>query len=328
MTTPLANDEVFVEAPARLHFGVLDLRGSLGRWFGGIGAAAAEPTLLVSARSADAVVIEGEDAERAAYFVRRFQEYHSWYGGARVFVHRTLPAHSGLGSGTQLSLAIARALSELLNFSTEPSGLARAVGRGSRSAVGTWTFARGGLVVEGGRRRDVEGVAPLITRLTFPPEWRCVIAVPEGASAVSGAAEAAAFGELPAPHEHEVQRVAHLTLMGLLPALADGDLEAFGAALTEIQTITGGWFAPVQGGVFAPGSSQMLVHRMMEWGVPGVGQSSWGPAVYGIVGDQEAARRLAGRLHELLGSAGRVYEGPLRSDGARVWRSPVSRAVR
>ena len=40
-----AGQTVVVETAARLHFGVLDLRGSLGRWFGGIGAAAPGPTL-------------------------------------------------------------------------------------------------------------------------------------------------------------------------------------------------------------------------------------------------------------------------------------------
>ena len=40
---------LFVEAPARLHFGVLDLRGDLGRRFGGIGAAVPAPSLLLEA---------------------------------------------------------------------------------------------------------------------------------------------------------------------------------------------------------------------------------------------------------------------------------------
>src|SRR2546422_1764279 len=45
---------IFVEAPARLHFGVLDLRGDLGRRFGGIGAAVPAPSLLLEARPAGA----------------------------------------------------------------------------------------------------------------------------------------------------------------------------------------------------------------------------------------------------------------------------------
>ena len=126
---------------------------------------------------------------------------------------------------------------------------------------------------------------------------------------------------LPSPSERDVERVAHLVLMALLPALADADLATFGGALTEIQEITGRWFAPVQGGTFAPGPSEELVRRMTEWGASGVGQSSWGPAVYGIVDGEDAGLRLAERVRDALGAAGTVYEGPFRTEGARVWRA-------
>jgi beta-ribofuranosylaminobenzene 5'-phosphate synthase len=138
---------------------------------------------------------------------------------------------------------------------------------------------------------------------------------------MSGAAEDTAFARLPPPPEHDVERVSHMVLMALLPAVAEADLAAFGAALTEIQAITGRWFAPVQGGTFAPGPSEDLVRRMADWGARGVGQSSWGPAVYGIVDGEEAARHLADRARATLGRAGAVYEGPFRTEGARVWRA-------
>ena len=66
-----------------------------------------------------------------------------------------------------------------------------------------------------------------------------------------------------------------------------------------------------------------LVHRMAEWGAPGVGQSSWGPAVYGIVDSEERAVRLADRVREALDrcGGGEIHEGPFHTDGARVWRS-------
>ncbi len=311
---------VNVEAPARLHFGVLDLRGSLGRWFGGIGAAAPAPTLLISASQAPALDVEGKDVERAAAFARRFLAHHQITTGARIRVERALPSHAGLGSGTQLALAVARALAELYELDTEAACLARAVGRARRSAIGTWTFAGGGLVVEGGRRRDRDECGPLLARLNFPSTWRCVVAVPEVSSSISGNVEDAAFDRLPAPAESDVERVAHLVLMGLLPAVVDGDLAVFGSALSEVQEITGRWFAPVQGGTFARGPSETLVRKMREWGAPGVGQSSWGPSVYGIVEGDDAAERLAGRLRDALGALGRVHHGPFRTEGARVWR--------
>ena len=111
--------------------------------------------------------------------------------------------------------------------------------------------------------------------------------------------------------------------MALLPALAEADLMTFGAALTEIQEVTGRWFAPAQGGTFAPGPSEDLVRRMAEWGASGVGQSSWGPAVYGVVDGDDAGLRLAERVRAALGASGTVYEGPFQTSGARVWRAPM-----
>ena len=318
---------MFVEAAARLHFGVLDLRGSLGRWFGGIGAAAPAPTLLVSACADDELIVEGVDAERVSTFANRFLAHHGVRGGARLVVHRALPAHAGLGSGTQLALAVARALAEIHAIPADAPSLARAVGRGARSAIGTWTFAGGGLVVDGGRRHGSDAVAPLVARLPFPPEWRCIVAIPDAAPMISGEAEEAAFGQLAPPSDHDVEHVAHVVLLGLLPALAEGDLTSFGAALSTIQSMNGRWFESIQGGTFVPGPTAELVRRMTEWGATGVGQSSWGPSVYGIVEGDEAARRVADRVRNELGSAGTVYEGPFRTDGASVWRAPIAREM-
>src|SRR5213079_1851346 len=159
-----------------------------------------------------------------------------------------------------------------------------------------------------------------LARLAFPPGWHCVVAVPRGKPGLAGDQEAAAFARLPPPDAHEVERVAHLVLMQLLPALAEADLTGFGAALGEVQRITGGWFAPAQGGVFAPGETRDLVERLRDWGALGVGQSSWGPAVYGIVADAAAATVLAGQVRAVLRPGGAVYEGGFSQAGARVWR--------
>jgi beta-ribofuranosylaminobenzene 5'-phosphate synthase len=320
----LTDEIVFVETAARLHFGVLDLRGSLGRWFGGIGAAGHAPSLLVSAQANENLTVEGEASERARDFAARFLASHSLDHGAHIRVHRMLPSHAGLGSGTQLALAIARAIAEIYDLDTEPAALARAVGRGRRSAIGTWTFAGGGLVVEGGRHREGDAPGPLVARLPFPDSWRCVIAVPHAVAGISGMREVEAFAQLPPPPDDDAARVAHLVLMALLPAVVEDDIESFGATLTEIQEVTGRWFAPVQGGTFASGPTADLIAEMRQWGAFGVGQSSWGPTVYGVVTGEDAAVRLATRVREWLGDRGDVYEGPFRATGARVWREPIN----
>ena len=319
----LADQVVFVEAAARLHFGVLDLGGSLGRWFGGVGASAPAPTLLVSARADDTLRVEGEAADRAGQFAARFLASHAPRRGVHIVVHRVLPPHAGLGSGTQLALSVARAIAEIYEIDLDAAALSRAVGRARRSAIGTWTFAAGGLVVEGGRHRDGGDPGPLVARLPFPDAWRCVIAVPNATPGMSGMREVEAFAQLPPPPESEVAHIAHLVLMALLPAVVEDDIEAFGAALTEIQETSGRWFAGVQGGTFAPGISADLITCMRQWGAFGVGQSSWGPTVYGVVSGDDAAVRLATRVREWLGDRGTVYEGPFRATGARVWKERI-----
>jgi len=310
-------DTFVVEAPARLHFGLLDLRGGMGRRFGGIGAPAPAVSARVIVSPASEVVAEGHGAERGADFARRFLASHRISGGARIVVERSIPAHAGLGSGTQLGLSIARALAELYRVAATPEDLARAVGRAKRSAVGTWTFAGGGFVVEGGRRLGHDDdVGPLLARQPLPSSWRCVLAVPDSAPGVSGAMEAQAFAELPVPDERDVERVSHLVLMGMLPSVIEGDLETFGAALSEVQEINGRWFSHAQGGMFAPGPSAEIIRLMRDSGAPGVGQSSWGPSVYAIVDGDDAAASLSKRIRDRYDHRVSVYAGAFPSAGS------------
>jgi len=314
------SDGVLVRAPARLHFGVLDLRGDLGRRFGGLGAAVAEPGLELAVRPARALSARGPDAARALGYARSFLEHHRIQAGADIEVRRALPPHAGLGSGTQLALAVGRALVELLDLPRpSPAELASAAGRGVRSAIGTFVFDGGGFVLEGGRR-DGGGLAPLLLQRPMPSSWRCVVVVPVAPSGLSGDAEAMAFQSLPAPAQSEVERVAHLVLMGMLPALAEARLSEFGTALSEVQRITGGWFATSQGGAFAPGPTAAVVHALRAAGAEGVGQSSWGPTVYALAADDADADRLAAAAAGPAGAGAFIWRGPFWNTGAVVQR--------
>ncbi|MDQ2766638.1 MAG: hypothetical protein M3Y30_05735 [Gemmatimonadota bacterium] len=314
----MAGEIVRIEAPARLHFGMLDLRGSLGRRFGGIGAGIFDPSLVIEVERAETIEAEGAESQRAAEFARRYLASQGAREGVRIVIRHAIPGHSGLGSGTQLALAVARGIAELYDLPTDTRALAAAVGRARRSAIGTWVFDGGGFVVEGGRRENSELIAPLLTRLQIPSSWRCVVALPGSAEGVSGESEVQAFQELPAPPLREAEHVAHLLVMSLLPALVDGDIDAFGSAITEIQQINGGWFAPAQGGPFATDASTELISKMSEWSAAGVGQSSWGPAVYGIVDGDVAAAELADNARALLNGSGTVYVNQFADTGARV----------
>jgi beta-ribofuranosylaminobenzene 5'-phosphate synthase len=307
---------VRVEAPARLHMGMLDVAGDRARRFGGLGVAISRPAAVVEASPGDDVTAEGPDAERALAVARRCREALGLAGGARIRVVEAIPAHVGLGSGTKLALAVTAALAALARQMPEPEALARAAGRGARSAVGLWTFVHGGLVVEGGVRQGGEQAAPLLARHAMPDDWRCVLAIPTAEPGLSGRAEEEAFARL-RPDAERAALIAQLVLTSLLPGLAERDLTEFGAALTRVQRLVGESFASVQGGVFHPRAGA-LVDALLRLGAAGAGQSSWGPAVYGVVGGEHAGRELARRLEAELAGDGRVELVRFDNHGARV----------
>ena len=307
---------VRVEAPARLHLGMLAVAGDGARRFGGLGVSVSRPAVVLEARQADELSAEGADAERALTFARRCQEALGLAGGAHLRVVEAIPSHVGLGSGTKLALAVAQALAALEGRTADAPALAQAAGRAARSAVGMWTFALGGLVVEGGVRRGVEHPAPLLAHHPVPEEWRTVLVVPRAEPGLSGVAEEEAFGRL-VPSAERSAAIAQLVLTSLLPALVERDVEEFGAALTRVQELVGDSFATVQGGRFHP-RAEALVEALLRGGAAGAGQSSWGPAVYGVVGSEAAGRELAGRMEDVVGENGSVVLVAFDNRGARV----------
>jgi beta-ribofuranosylaminobenzene 5'-phosphate synthase len=318
--------EVVVTAPARLHFGMLDPAGVGARRFGGFGVGVEYPRVVVGVRPApgDAVTVTGAQADRAEAFALRARAAFGLRGGVEVTVREAIPPHAGLGSGTKLGLAIARAVAELAGVSPAPEQLAEASGRGARSSVGSWTFIAPGLVVEAGVAGE-GWVSPLVARHPMPERWRCVLALPVGIEGLSGDAEERFFVLL---HEREATepRVPRLLLTELLPGLLAGDIDEFGVALTEIQRDVGSIFAARQGGIFHPHAAP-LVEALVSLGVGAVGQSSWGPAVYGIVDGPDRAVDVAGRLRAAAGAGTDVRVVDFDRRGASITRGGSGQAA-
>jgi beta-ribofuranosylaminobenzene 5'-phosphate synthase len=314
--------EITISAPARLHLGMLDPAGLGARRFGGFGVGLEWPRVVVSVRpvAGGQVQARGPQAQRAAQFACQARAALGLTDGLEVVVHEAIPAHQGLGSGTKLGLAVARAVSEIAGMSADPVLLARLSGRGMRSSVGCWTFAGPGLVVEGGVRED--GLGPLIARVAMPERWRCVLVLPRAGEGLSGEAEERFFARREELPKHEPS-VARLLLTALLPGLQHEDIEEFGAALSAIQREVGTIFAAQQGGIFHP-CSLPVVRALSALGAQAVGQSSWGPTVYGIAESPERAAQLAAGLQNSLGAQVDVHVVDFDRSGAILARGDDS----
>jgi len=295
---------ITVKTPARLHLGILDVNGGLGRVFGSIGLAVEEPRVELEARESDRLIVEGESSRRAEEAVKRFFTHFDIEGACRIYVKRSIPEHIGLGSGTQLSLAVAKAAAELFGIRASVPELSKIMGRGSVSGIGTAVFEKGGFVVDGGVRSAGGSLTPppVIARHPFPEDWFFVLAVPGLKKGFSGASERVAFKHLPQPPAELVGRMCRLLVVKMLPSLVEGDIEGFGSALTELQILTGECFSPVQGGRFSDSAAEEVVRFMLNEGAYGAGQSSWGPTVYGLVKTLSNAEALCRRVRGLLES--------------------------
>lgn len=295
---------VRVEAYSRLHFGLLNpFPVSPGeRRFGGVGLMVREPSLRLTVCAAASWSAEGPAADRALSFAQRFAALAppERVRPARLVVETSPPSHVGLGSGTQLGLAVAGALAGLWGLgATSPPALGARLGRGRRSAVGMHGFEQGGFLVEAGRREE-DSASPVVTRQEFPGSWSVLLVIPAATAGLHGDAEIQAFERLKHARRDEsrTDRLCRLVLLGMLPALAEHDLLAFGEALYEFNRLVGECFAPVQGGIYSSQAVEAVVGLLRAQGVAGVAQSSWGPAVAAVTDDAERAAALAGKLRE------------------------------
>jgi beta-RFAP synthase len=325
-----------VTAPSRLHFGLFHVpTAGFDRWpglggdpglpvraFGGVGLVIESPGVVVTVRPADSWQFEGMSASRAQTFAHRFvtslpEDDRRTF---QVLVERCPAEHTGLGVGTQLALAVGKALAVEAGL-PELSGveIARRVGRGERSAIGVHGFDRGELVVEGGKRAG-EAVSPVLARLELPTAWRVVMFTPGTRDHWHGGRERQAFADAAAEVQpgSRTEALCRIALLGMLPAAAAGDLDAFGDAVYEFNRRAGEPFAAAQHGPYASPELAELVRKLRLLGVRGVGQSSWGPTVFAVVGSQDNAARV---VRHFQGQVRGVVTRP--SAGHRVERVRV-----
>ncbi|MBL6707453.1 MAG: beta-ribofuranosylaminobenzene 5'-phosphate synthase, partial [Planctomycetaceae bacterium] len=260
------NRRVTVSTGSRLHFGLLTHRPKSGREFGGVGVMIDAPGWTVAAsignedsgEDSDRIIVTEsaklacpETEVRVCRIVKRIRQLpDSHVPTLNIEVAQAIPSHRGLGSGTQLALATARATNACLGMGeASASELAELTGRGLRSAVGTWGFEYGGLIVDGGKL-ETDSVGSMAARLEFPPGWRFLLISPQSFSGLSGEDEVTAFRELPGMPQKMTAALCRLIVMEILPAVQTQDFNRASLALAEYGNLAGEYFAPAQGGVF------------------------------------------------------------------------------
>jgi len=292
MADPTETAALSVNAPARLHLGFLDLNGELGRTYGSIGLAIDRPSTRVTVHRAARDSARGPESKRALNVIARLRERLGLPGAYDITIERAIPAHAGLGSGTQLALAVATAAMRLGGIARPLDLVGTLTNRGQRSAIGIAAFDHGGFIVDGGKGQS-DAPPPVLIQTPLPESWRILLILDPKATGVHGDRETRAFAALPPMERTTAAHLSHLVLMQAAPALMEHDISGFGRAITEIQALVGRHFAPAQNGsAWSEPRVGTLARKLEAGGAVGIGQSSWGPTGFAFVPSQKEADAL------------------------------------
>lgn len=293
---------MIIETPSRLHMTLVDLNGTIGRIDGGVGLTIKKPKLILEAKPQDEGIdilfresqklnekIMHDYGRKIEDTVKKITDFLKIDSGFKFEVKTAYPAHSGLGSGTQLSLAVAKLVLNLNDHDMDAWQMAKIVGRGGTSGIGVRAFDHGGFLIDGGHKVDEKPdflpssasnarPAPLIARYDFPKDWKVVLAIPNVPAGASGQNEVNIFQEHCPIKLDEVQKLSHLILMKMMPSVVEKDLDSFGSAVNEIQSIG---FKKIEVGFQDPILTE-ITQNLRDAGAAGVGMSSFGPTIYAI----------------------------------------------
>ncbi|MDI6718027.1 MAG: beta-ribofuranosylaminobenzene 5'-phosphate synthase [Methanomicrobiales archaeon] len=316
---------VAVDAPSRLHLALTDMHGGLGRVDGGVGITLDSPRTVLLARRSGTLAVRGGGEEQQARVREAAGAVCRHFGlppSGEFTLIDPVPQHRGLGSGTQIALSTAAAVCQLAGRSLGVREMARIVGRGGTSGIGTAAFETGGLIVDGGHsfgefgeKKEFRpsaasrGTTPAhpIARHPFPEDWSILLVTPRTGEGASRREEVDIFRSCcPVPLD-EVREICHEVLVRMLPGVVEHDLDLFGAAVNRIQQIG---FKKVEIGRQAP-LVGTLMDALREGGAACAGMSSFGPTVYAVADTGVPALEKAAR--EVLGEEG----GDIRVTKAR-----------
>ncbi len=283
-------------APARLHFGFLDPTGLSGRQFASLGLVIDGHNVELEVERSKTLVLTGQalDEDTADFFKATIRRLKAKYGIAedfKIILKEKPPRHSGFGSGTQLALALSRALLELTELKPKTADLSLVVNRGRRSGIGILGFDKGGFIVDGGKLNEARQ-PPLISRVSFPRKWKILLIMHNTPSHFYGDREIKAIEGLPRITQEKSSTLCSETLLKVIPAILDRDFETFAAGITNIQNLMGEIFFNAQdGSKFSSPSVGKVIERLAKNFEIGSGQSSWGPTGFAIFKSNEELKK-------------------------------------
>ena len=326
-----------ISTPSRLHFTLIDMNGEIGRVDGSLGLSIQYPGVSFDFGPHNGTVVRGgvpKEQELVLAELAKGSAILQVEPDIEIKIRQMIPPHQGLGSGTQVRLAVLSALNQRFGLNHSPSELGAISTRGGTSGIGTRAFRSGGLLLDGGHSAGRQkkafapsafatdaGQPPLLLRADFPTNWGVVLFMPSRHRGLSGQDELDfMLANTPIPLD-EVQSTCHIILMLLLPALRELDLETFGTSVSALQDV--GW---KRRHWIRPDTEPLRPVRSAfdaTDGIQGCGLSSTGATLFGFFdttefSDEEVTANLRRELSSREAIQGRVVCTRASNSGMRL----------
>ena len=155
---------MIIRAPSRLHMSLIDLNGS---YDGGIGLALSDPQFVLESEEtnekgftlefADGIREDSREEclEKIPNAAEKIAKICDIESGFHFKVLEAYPAHSGLGSGTQIAVCTAHLMTETAGLKFSSRELSTMVGRGGTSGIGTFAHDLGGFRTQFRRKAGI-----------------------------------------------------------------------------------------------------------------------------------------------------------------------------
>jgi beta-ribofuranosylaminobenzene 5'-phosphate synthase len=288
-----APSRVEIDAPVRLHLGLIAMGNGGPRINGGLGFALEEPRLSITARKNRSIEIVDRRAgclgraeqEHLSALIRQLCVDAGFVHLPHVTIAGNAPSHVGFGAGTAIRLAALEATHILNDRHPSRAELIARSGRGGTWGVGVRTYFQGGITFDLGHRADGgqrpshtwrTPRAPLELARLDMPDWSIGICLPPEVPPLTHDQERAVFTIATPVSRQEMQQTLYFALLGVFASAAEADLLTFVTSLEQLQSSA--WKA-AEWSAHGPALPQAAT-ALQKSGACGIGLSSMGPALF------------------------------------------------
>ena len=293
----LKKNTIQIIAPARLHFGFLELNNNSSA-FGGIGLSIDKFNTKITVKKNIGAKFEDKALDKASFFLKKFCKKNKIKSNFFLNIEKATPPHIGLGSGTQLALSIGSAISQLNNINLDLEKIAKILNRSLRSNIGLINFKHGGFLID---LKIKNKFFSNINKVFFPEDWK-IILIKDTKQGLHGKNEMDAFKKIRSFPKINHIKLTDLVLFQIYPSLIENNFNEFSKAISKLQNIMGKYFNIFQNGMFSSSEVSNVLNFLRKENISGYGQTSWGPTGFALFPNIKKAEEMRLKLKKRFSS--------------------------